>query len=442
MYKCNSCSYETLKWTGQCPSCKEWNTMIEKIEEIEIKKPWAKNNLKWTSQILTKLGKASFEENRIKTSSKEFNNLLGSWIIEWSVILLSGEPGIGKSTLSLQLANWIEWKNITYVSWEETIEQLSSRANRLGIKWENISVLAENNFENILETLKNISSNIIILDSISVVVSNNTTWSSGSINQIRYITEELIWFAKKTNTTVFIIWHVTKDWSISWPKTLEHMVDTVLFFEWDRFDNIRLLRSLKNRFWNTNEIAIFKMWENGLSDLSDPSLEFVTNDKDDTIGSALSMTVEGSRAFLVETESLITYTKFGYPKRNCKWINNSRLDMIIASMSKYTKVNLDSYDVYINIVRWLKIEEPGIDLAIAASIISSKTNSSIPKNSVFIWEISLTGKITNVVNIEKRVKEAQKYNFEKIYIPAASDIKDWKNIIKLKNLEDLVKVIV
>lgn len=442
MYKCNSCSYETLKWTGQCPSCKEWNTMIEKIEEIEIKKPWAKNNLKWTSQILTKLGKASFEENRIKTSSKEFNNLLGSWIIEWSVILLSGEPGIGKSTLSLQLANWIEWKNITYVSWEETIEQLSSRANRLGIKWENISVLAENNFENILETLKNISSDIIILDSISVVVSNNTTWSSGSINQIRYITEELIWFAKKTNTTVFIIWHVTKDWSISWPKTLEHMVDTVLFFEWDRFDNIRLLRSLKNRFWNTNEIAIFKMWENGLSDLSDPSLEFVTNDKDDTIGSALSMTVEGSRAFLVETESLITYTKFGYPKRNCKWINNSRLDMIIASMSKYTKVNLDSYDVYINIVRWLKIEEPGIDLAIAASIISSKTNSSIPKNSVFIWEISLTGKITNVVNIEKRVKEAQKYNFEKIYIPAASDIKDWKNIIKLKNLEDLVKVIV
>ena len=355
MYKCNSCSYETLKWTGQCPSCKEWNTMIEKIEEIEIKKPWAKNNLKWTSQILTKLGKASFEENRIKTSSKEFNNLLGSWIIEWSVILLSGEPGIGKSTLSLQLANWIEWKNITYVSWEETIEQLSSRANRLGIKWENISVLAENNFENILETLKNISSDIIILDSISVVVSNNTTWSSGSINQIRYITEELIWFAKKTNTTVFIIWHVTKDWSISWPKTLEHMVDTVLFFEWDRFDNIRLLRSLKNRFWNTNEIAIFKMWENGLSDLSDPSLEFVTNDKDDTIGSALSMTVEGSRAFLVETESLITYTKFGYPKRNCKWINNSRLDMIIASMSKYTKVNLDSYDVYINIVRWLKI---------------------------------------------------------------------------------------
>lgn len=442
MYKCNSCSYETLKWTGQCPSCKEWNTMIEKIEEIEIKKPWAKNNLKWTSQILTKLGKASFEENRIKTSSKEFNNLLGSWIIEWSVILLSGEPGIGKSTLSLQLANWIEWKNITYVSWEETIEQLSSRANRLGIKWENISVLAENNFENILETLKNISSDIIILDSISVVVSNNTTWSSGSINQIRYITEELIWFAKKTNTTVFIIWHVTKDWSISWPKTLEHMVDTVLFFEWDRFDNIRLLRSLKNRFWNTNEIAIFKMWENGLSDLSDPSLEFVTNDKDDTIGSALSMTVEGSRAFLVETESLITYTKFGYPKRNCKWINNSRLDMIIASMSKYTKVNLDSYDVYINIVRWLKIEEPGIDLAIAASIISSKTNKAIPKNSVFIWEISLTGKITNVVNIEKRVKEAQKYNFEKIYIPANSDIKDWKNIIKLKNLEDLVKVIV
>ncbi|MDD5213506.1 MAG: DNA repair protein RadA [Candidatus Gracilibacteria bacterium] len=442
MYKCNSCSYETLKWTGQCPSCKEWNTMLEKIEEVETKKPGSKNNIKGETQILTKLGKASFEENRIITESKELNNLLGNGIIEGSVILLSGEPGIGKSTLSLQLANWIKDKNITYVSGEETIEQLSVRAKRLGITGDNISVLAENNFENILQTLKNINSDIIILDSISVIVSNNMTGASGSINQIRYITEELIGFAKKTNTTVFIIGHVTKDGSISGPKTLEHMVDTVLFFEGDRFDNIRLLRSLKNRFGNTNEIAIFKMTDKGLSDLSDPSLEFVTNDKDDTIGSSLSMTVEGSRAFLVETESLITYTKFGYPKRNCKGINNSRLDMIIASLAKYTKVNLDSYDVYINIVRGLKIEEPGIDLAIAASIISSKTNKAIPKDSVFIGEISLTGRITNVVNIEKRVKEAQKYNFAKIYIPANSDVKTSKNIVKLKNLEDLVKVIV
>lgn len=442
MYKCSECSYETIKWAGQCPNCKQWNTMIEQEEIKDDKRNWTKSGTKWNKIELAKISKTTLFENRIITKSNEFNNLLGNWIVEWSVTLLSWEPWIGKSTLSLQLANWIIDRNIIYVSWEETIWQLTSRAARLGIKWENISILRENNFENISETLKDYKTSIVIIDSISVISSNNIPWSAGSINQVRYITEQLIDFAKKTNTTIFIIWHVTKDWNIGWPKTLEHMVDTVLLFEWDRFDNIRILRSLKNRFWNTNEIAIFKMWETGLSDLRDPSLEFISSDKEDSLGSSLSMTVEWTRAFLIETESLITYTKFGYPKRNCRWINQSKLDMIIAVLSKYTKINLDSYDVYVNIVRWLKIDEPGIDLSIRASIISSKTNKAIPKSSVFIWEISLTGKITNVINIEKRIKEAKKYNFEKIYVPSSSSEKESNQIIKLKNIEDLVKVIV
>lgn len=442
MYKCSECSYETIKWAGQCPNCKQWNTMIEQEEIKDDKRNWWKSWTKWNKIELAKISKTTLSENRIITQSSEFNNLLWNWIVEWSVTLLSWEPWIGKSTLSLQLANWIIDRNIIYVSGEETIWQLTSRAARLWIKWENISIMRENNFENIIETLKDYKTSIVIIDSISVISSNNIPGSSGSINQVRYITEQLIDFAKKTNTTIFIIWHVTKDWNIWWPKTLEHMVDTVLLFEWDRFDNIRILRSLKNRFWNTNEIAIFKMGETGLVDLSDPSLEFISSDKEDSLGSSLSMTVEWTRAFLIETESLITYTKFGYPKRNCRWINQSKLDMIIAVLSKYTKINLDSYDVYVNIVRWLKIDEPGIDLSIRASIISSKTNKAIPKNSVFIWEISLTGKITNVINIEKRIKEAKKYNFEKIYVPASSSEKESNQIIKLKNIEDLVKVIV
>ncbi|MDD4151558.1 MAG: DNA repair protein RadA [Candidatus Gracilibacteria bacterium] len=442
MYKCSECSYETIKWAGQCPNCKQWNTMIEQEEIKDDKRNGTKSGTKGNKIELAKISKTTLFENRIITKSNEFNNLLGNGIVEGSVTLLSGEPGIGKSTLSLQLANWIIDRNIIYVSGEETIGQLTSRAARLGIKGENISILRENNFENISETLKDYKTSIVIIDSISVISSNNIPGSAGSINQVRYITEQLIDFAKKTNTTIFIIGHVTKDGNIGGPKTLEHMVDTVLLFEGDRFDNIRILRSLKNRFGNTNEIAIFKMGETGLSDLRDPSLEFISSDKEDSLGSSLSMTVEGTRAFLIETESLITYTKFGYPKRNCRGINQSKLDMIIAVLSKYTKINLDSYDVYVNIVRGLKIDEPGIDLSIRASIISSKTNKAIPKSSVFIGEISLTGKITNVINIEKRIKEAKKYNFEKIYVPSSSSEKESNQIIKLKNIEDLVKVIV
>jgi DNA repair protein RadA/Sms len=250
----------------------------------------------------------------------------------------------------------------------------------------------------------------------------------------------LVAYAKKTNTSVFIIGHINKEWSIAWPKTLEHMVDTVLFFEWEKYDNLRILRALKNRFWNTSEIWLFKMLENWLQDIENPGLEFINN-SESTIGSSLSITMEWTRALIIETESLTTYTKFGYPKRSTRWINTSKLDLIIAVLWKYSNISLDSYDVYINISRWLKIDEPWIDLSIASSIISSKLNKQIPKNIIFVWEISLTWNIKKPIHLEKRIKEAEKMWFKKIYCPINNYKSKKLEIIQLKNISELVQQI-
>ena len=269
----------------------------------------------------------------------------------------------------------------------------------------------------------------------------NINWTSGSISQVRYITELLVDFAKKTNTAVFIIWHINKDWNLAWPKTLEHMVDTVLYFEWDKFDDLRILRWLKNRFWTTSEVAIFKMTEKGLQDLKNPWFEFV-NSREKAIWSSLSITMEWTRALIIETESLTTYTKFGYPKRTARGINSSKLDLIIAVLWKYTGIKLDSYDVYSNIARWLRIEEPWIDLSIAASIISSKTNKTLEKDSIFLWEISLTWKIKKPFKLEERIKAAEKMWFKKVFTPKVG-IKTKKDteIIEIDNIWDFVKLI-
>ena len=459
MYLCSNCWNESIKWEGQCSFCKDWNTLKE-FKEAKIRSPgqgrgWQTGHAK----KLQKINDIKIKQNKIISKSSELNNVLGWWIIPWSVILLSWEPGIWKSTLTLQLAGWIK-EEIIYISGEETPYQISDRANRLWVKSDSLSILWENCIEDILETLKNYKSidpewpkeiplgtssgwqwpKILIIDSISVMHSNNISWTSWSISQVRYITELLVAYAKTTNTTVFIIWHINKEWALAWPKTLEHMVDTVLFFEWEKYDNIRILRALKNRFWATSEIWLFTMWDKGLIDLKNPWLEFISSNEP-TIWSSLSITIEWTRPIIIETESLTTYTKFGYPKRSSRWVNNSKLELIIAVLWKYTAVSLDSHDVYTNIARWLKIEEPGIDLSIAASIVSSKINKPLPKDSIFIWEISLTWKIKKPIHLEKRIKEAEKMWFKKIFSPETKLNSKNTEIIKLKNISDLIKKI-
>lgn len=434
MYICSNCWNESLKWQGKCNFCGEWNTLKEFKEE----KIWTWK-VKWEKKALTSLLDVEIEKNfeKIITKSSELNNVLWWGITKGSVVLLSWEPGIWKSTITLELAKLIKEK-IIYVSGEETSFQVASRAKRLGISGENIELLSESCIEDILETISHNKADILIIDSISVMHSKNISWVSGSISQVKFISEVLVNFAKKTNTTTFIIWHITKDWNLAWPKTLEHMVDTVLYFEWDKYDNLRILRTLKNRFWATSEIWIFSMTENWLKDLKNPEMEFVSS-KEAQIGSSLSMTIEWSRPIIIETESLTTYTKFGYPKRSSRWINSSKLDLIVAVLWKYSQVKLDSYDVYTNIARGLKIEEPGIDLSIAVSIISSKLNKKIEKDSIFIWEISLTWKIKKPIYLEKRIKEAEKIWIKKIFIPDC-DIRSKKSeLIKIKNIDDLIK---
>ncbi|MDD3794255.1 MAG: DNA repair protein RadA [Candidatus Gracilibacteria bacterium] len=434
MYICNNCGNESLKWTGQCTFCREWNTLSE-FKEAKLNN---KGGKKGEVKILANLGDVIKENKEVKiiTKSLELNNVLGGGIVPGSVVLLSGEPGIGKSTITLQLASLVK-ENIVYISGEETAYQIADRAKRLGVTGTNMKILAESCIEDIIETLSKNKSEIVIIDSISVMHSNNITGVAGSISQVKFISELLVAFAKTTNTAVFIIGHITKDGNLAGPKTLEHMVDTVLYFEGDKYDNLRILRALKNRFGATSEIGIFTMNDKGLSDLKNPGLDFV-NSTEATIGSSLSITIEGTRPLIIETESLTTYTKFGYPKRSSRGINSSKLDLIVAVLSKYTPIKLEAYDVYTNIARGLKVEEPGIDLSLAASIISSKNNLSLAKDTIYIGEISLTGKVKKPVHLEKRVKEAIKMGFKKIFIPEC-DIKSSEiEIIKIKSLGDLV----
>lgn len=438
MYVCSDCGNESITWKWQCESCKSWNTLVE-FKEAKVKK-WS---TVWIAGDLKKIEKKSEENTTQKytTSSSELNNLLGGWITQWSIILLSWEPGIWKSTLTLQLWKWIS-EDIIYISGEETENQIIDRAERLNVQGDNIKVLSENNLENILKTLEKNPTKIVIIDSISVIHSDEISGTSGSISQVRYISEKIVEFWKKTNTTFFIIGHITKDGSLAWPKTLEHMVDVVLFFEGDKFDNLRILRGLKNRFWPTSEIALFKMEESWLQDIENPGKEFI-NDSSDTIGSSLSITLEWRRPLVIETEALTTYTKFGYPKRSARWINSSKLDLIIAVLGKYTSIKLESYDVYINIARWLNLQEPGIDMSLAASIISSKAGKALKKSNIFIGEISLTGKVKKVMHLENRIKEAEKMWFDTIYVPEWFEKKFKKiQVIPVKNIQELVKYII
>nr|MDD3720558.1 DNA repair protein RadA [Candidatus Gracilibacteria bacterium] len=437
MYICNNCGNEFIKWQGQCSFCKEWNTLQE-FKEAKLDK----KHLKAEKKELSKIDDLKNNEERIITKSEELNNVLGGGIVPGSLILLSGEPGIGKSTLSLQLSSFVD-KRIIYVSGEETVGQLTSRANRLGVKGDNLSILCENNIENIIETIKGNLPELLIIDSISVLHSAEITGSSGSINQVKYISEILQDFAKKNNIATIIIGHVTKDGSLAGPKILEHLVDTVLFFEGERFEDIRILRSIKNRFGSSSEIGIFKMTEIGLLDLKNPGLELIDNkEKTPLVGSSLSITMEGTRPILIECEALTNYTKFGYPKRSVRGVNNSKLDMLVAILSKYTKVKLDSSDVYLNIARGLKIEDPSIDLGLVGAIISSKQNKALDRESIFIGEISLTGSIKNVMQLEKRIREAEKLGFKKIYVPDIDLKGDFKiEIIKVKNISQYVEKI-
>lgn len=438
-YICTNCGYESLRWLGKCPECESWNTFTEEIVEQDKRKKVKafKGNIPVPN--ITEI--SATEEERIKTGINEFDRVLGGGLMPGSVILLGGDPGIGKSTLAMQAASKIK-KKVLYVTGEESAKQIKIRASRLKIDSENFYVLAETDLNIILTAIINLSPDAVIIDSIQTTYRSELDNSPGTITQIRECTSLLMEEAKKKHFSVIIIGHVTKEGMIAGPKILEHIVDTVLQFEGESNHTFRILRAQKNRFGNTNEIGIFEMLESGLVEVKNPSELFISNREKGIPGSVITSSIEGTRPTLLEVQALVTPSNFGYPQRVSTGFDQRRLSILLAVLEKRAGLRLSANNVFINIAGGVKINEPAIDLAVCCSIASSLKDTIIENKTVVIGEVGLGGEIRSVGHIEKRIQEAEKLGFEKIILPV-NNIKSMKtkNSIDLKSVENLQEVL-
>lgn len=432
VFVCNNCGYETAKWLGKCPSCSSWNTFNEEIQ-IEANN---KNNLIRSSKkadIYNLSEIHSGDEIRYSSGIGEFDRVLGSGIVPGSVILLSGDPGIGKSTLLLQLCNSIS-KNLSvlYVSGEESPRQIKLRALRLNINSENISIIASNDVLNILESIRSNKPNIVIIDSIQTMKIDDIASGSGSITQVRESTNLFSNLAKELEIPFFIVGHVNKDGAIAGPKILEHMVDTVLYLEGDKNLNFRILKSNKNRFGSTNEIAVFEMNDEGLKEIKNPSEMLLRERPIHVSGSSITAVIEGSRPILAEIQALVSKSGYNVPRRTSNGIDFNRMAMLLAVLEKRCGYYFGTLDVYLNVVGGLHIDEPASDLAVILALISNITDKPIANNVIAFGEVGLAGEVRSINKILSRINEAIKMGFNKIILPV-SCMKD----IKISNYEDI-----
>ena len=416
-FVCSECGVSSPKWQGQCSHCGKWNCLIEEI----VSTPSHFNKTKTIKQKPTVLNQP-FHKSTTRTSTgiKELDRVLGGGLVSGSYILLGGAPGIGKSTLLLQMAQGLSQQKLKvfYVSAEESLEQTSLRAKRLNLKNQNnIFILNETSLENIFHHIENIKPKVLIVDSIQAVQISDLSSAPGTISQVRECAGQLMNFAKNTNTTVFIIGHITKDGQLAGPRLLEHTVDTVLSFDGDPHYQFRLLRALKNRFGAVNEIGVFQMSSKGLEEVSNPSEFFLEEKKEDLIGSVVFTAMEGSRPLLCEIQALCVRSYLSIPRRTAIGLDTNRLHKISAVLDRYVNMRLSQYDVFLNLAGGLKITEPAADLAIAKALISSKKQEPVDKFSCFFGEIDLTGKIRTCTFSENRIKEAQRLGFKNIYLP-------------------------
>lgn len=445
IFVCSECGYESPKWMGKCPACNQWNTFYE---EKKINSSASNNTLK-RKEISKPVELNKIEgkiENKISTGFGELDRVLGGGLVNGSLILLGGEPGIGKSTLILQLCNKIKTDGkILYISGEESGEQIKLRADRLGVKNENLLFLSETNIENIEEIILTMQPKLVIIDSIQTMYSEEITSAPGSVSQVREITARIMRTCKENGVTTILIGHVTKDGNIAGPRVLEHMVDTVLYIEGERYFSYRMLRGVKNRFGSTNEIGMFEMQNEGLVEITDPSKVLISDNDDNPSGSVIVATIEGTRPLLVEFQALTTSTVYGLPRRTANGIDYNRLAVLLAVLEKKVGINLGNQDVYINVVSGLKVNEPAIDLGIIASTISGYKNIPIDKRTVVMGEVGLTGEVRSINLIEKRIREAEKLGFKKCIIPESNKklLKDeYKlDIIGVKTISDAIKIL-
>lgn len=438
---CQSCGSQYAKWQGQCNACKAWNTLVEEVVQKDEKTSWrnTSSEVKKAPRPLKIKEIDSTQEVRMNTLDGELNRVLGGGIIPGSLILLGGEPGIGKSTLLLQISLKLPYRTL-YVSGEESQKQIKMRAERITDKGENCYILTETKTQNIFRQIEEIEPEIVIIDSIQTLQTDYIESSPGSISQIRETTAELIKFAKETNVPVILIGHITKDGTIAGPKILEHMVDTVLQFEGDRNHVYRILRSLKNRFGSTSELGIYEMQGNGLREVSNPSEILISHQDSGLSGTAIASTLEGSRPLMIEIQALVSTAVYGTPQRSTTGYNAKRLNMILAVLEKRAGFRLGAKDVFLNITGGINVDDPAIDLAVVAAILSSNEDIPIENGVCFAGEVGLSGEIRPVNRIDHRIQEAEKLGFSTIFVSKYNKISHKSAAIQIKlvsKIEDI-----
>jgi DNA repair protein RadA/Sms len=441
-FVCQNCGYESIQWLGKCPSCGQWNSYAEEFEKKQKPKTFKQKSETALVSISTINEKSINKAYKLKTNIKEFDRVLGGGLISGSIVLIAGDPGIGKSTLVLQAVSNLKEK-VIYVTGEESLEQISLRSSRLKIKNENLFILPETNLNQILEILEEEKPSVVVIDSIQTIYRDELESSPGTIGQIRECTSSLMDFAKKNNVAVIIIGHITKDGLIAGPKALEHIVDTVIQFSGEKNYSFRILRAIKNRFGSTNEIGIFEMHEDGLKEVENPSQVFLAEREYGASGSVVTSIIEGTRPILVEVQALVTPSGYGMAQRVTTGFDSRRLSILLAVIEKRLNFKLSQQNVFLNIAGGVEIDEPAADLAVCCAIISSIKDIPADSLTCVVGEVGLGGEIRSISNLEKRIQEAQKLGFNKIITPNQKvnlNLNELKiKVIQIKTLKEAIK---
>lgn len=420
IYFCQNCGHEESKWLGQCPMCREWNTFVE--EKVTVSKGTAAKNTVREAEVVTLSSVSTDQEDRMQTEIEELDRVLGGGVVPGSLVLVGGDPGIGKSTLLLQVCKRLsdQGQKVLYISGEESLKQIKLRANRMGTFSDHLLLLCETNLETIRQVIEREHPAVAVIDSIQTMYSEEVTAAPGSVSQVREATNTLMQIAKGLNITIFIVGHVTKEGTVAGPRVLEHMVDTVLYFEGDRHASYRILRGVKNRFGSTNEIGVFEMRETGLEEVPNPSEYMLNGRPEDASGSVVACSMEGTRPILMEIQALVCRSNFGMPRRTAAGTDYNRVNLLMAVLEKRVGLPLSNYDAYINIAGGIRMNEPAIDLGIVMAIVSSYKNQSISPGTIVFGEVGLSGEVRAVSMPEQRVAEARKLGFKTCIMPQVS----------------------
>ena len=420
IYFCQNCGHEESKWLGQCPMCREWNTFVE--EKVTVSKGTAAKNTVREAEVVTLSSVSTDQEDRMQTEIEELDRVLGGGVVPVSLVLVGGDPGIGKSTLLLQVCKRLsdQGRKVLYISGEESLKQIKLRANRMGTFSDHLLLLCETNLETIRQVIEREHPAVAVIDSIQTMYSEEVTAAPGSVSQVREATNTLMQIAKGLNITIFIVGHVTKEGTVAGPRVLEHMVDTVLYFEGDRHASYRILRGVKNRFGSTNEIGVFEMRETGLEEVPNPSEYMLNGRPEDASGSVVACSMEGTRPILMEIQALVCRSNFGMPRRTAAGTDYNRVTLLMAVLEKRVGLPLSNYDAYINIAGGIRMNEPAIDLGIVMAIVSSYKNQSISPGTIVFGEVGLSGEVRAVSMPEQRVAEARKLGFKTCIMPQVS----------------------